>query len=204
MQTKEDEAKVAAKQQPYKIAFFIALAVVMWKACSQVESSAPSRAAQAAPAVDLARPVFTQEGAFVCPISVLSDKRQGKGLQAANEAAAMLFGRDEAVKEAGCERWRAGIHVLVDNTPDRGWLPFFDGGRLMLVFKQHLVNGPDGAAPIAAPPPVAIQPAEQPASEPAPLTTQPEQAIAASAPATKAEIDHAEAPADAASDGTRQ
>jgi hypothetical protein len=84
--------------------------------------------------VDFRGPLYTTYASVVCPPSLLDDKRQGGGLEAANDAMLTTIGRKEAVEKAGCQEWRAGIRVYV---PERA-IPQHDG--YVHWMEAHLVS----------------------------------------------------------------
>jgi len=76
----------------------------------QVDSSPPKESA-----VDFDRPVHTGPGTLVCSLSSAADVREGRGLQAAMKSRLEVFGRREDAEKAGCEEWREGIPVQLDD-----------------------------------------------------------------------------------------
>jgi len=61
-------------------------------------------------------PIYTSRGVPVCPISILVEKNEGKGLKAAYDAAISFWGRSEALEKAGCEEWQSGIRLYIDES----------------------------------------------------------------------------------------
>lgn len=77
------------------------------------------------PQTDYTRALYTTSHAIVCPYGILVDKREGHGLEGANQAAVSVFSRSEKVKEAGCEEWKAGIRIYISpEKADWSWQEF--------------------------------------------------------------------------------
>lgn len=98
--------------------------------------------------VDYSMPLYTTSFSIVCPIDNLFDKREGRGIEAANKAAISIINRSEKVKEAGCEEWKAGIRIYI--SPDKatwGWQQFSEGPTLpalRVILKNDVTNDPSG------------------------------------------------------------
>jgi Flp pilus assembly protein TadD len=94
-------------------------------------------------------PIYTSRGAPVCPISILVQVKEGKGLKAAYDAAISFWGRSEAIEKAGCEEWQSGIRLYIDESQkDHLWqeassAPVNEGmkiGDMVLVLSAWLTN----------------------------------------------------------------
>lgn len=94
--------------------------------------------------LDFSLPILTKNYAIVCPADILFDHRAGGGMEAANKAALTIFGRSEAVKSAGCEEWKAGIQLYINNPkPKSAWQmasAYPNSSADLLVLKSHLTN----------------------------------------------------------------
>lgn len=96
------------------------------------------------PKVDFLRPVYTGQATVICPLDILFDRREGSGLAGATKAASTIFGRSDAVKQAGCQEWRAGQRLYIAS-PEAGQLwqkatPYEDSPPEYLVFSLDLTN----------------------------------------------------------------
>jgi hypothetical protein len=126
------------------VAVLIALVLFAEHAPNATDKSAGN--ATSVPAVDLGKPVYTREGAVVCPASILADHRVGHDLKAATDAAVTILGKAKAVEAAGCELWRDGIelHVSKNSSLENTWVPAGDKRSLsllpVLVFSSGLRN----------------------------------------------------------------
>jgi TonB family protein len=70
--------------------------------------------APAAP-LDYGKPAFTRYGAVVCPLRVLSDKREGHSGEDLSLMFSSIWNRKEKAEELGCEEWQPGIRVYVSD-----------------------------------------------------------------------------------------
>lgn len=94
--------------------------------------------------IDFSQPIFTAKFAVVCPIDILFEKRQGKGLAAASAAALTAIGRSKAITEAGCEEWKQGVRLYIPHAdPSLAWQKATissSGIEELLVLKATLTN----------------------------------------------------------------
>lgn len=100
------------------------------------------------PELDYSKPIYTADYALVCPIGIIFDKRAGYGLDGANEAALTVFGRAEKIKEIGCQEWKAGIRVYInDSQKGHSWQEASlhkDQIADIFILKHTLTNDPAG------------------------------------------------------------
>ncbi|MDI1278511.1 tetratricopeptide repeat protein [Methylobacter sp.] len=94
-------------------------------------------------------PIYTSRGAPICPISILAEKKEGRGLKAAYDAAISFWGRSEALEKAGCEEWQSGIRLYIDESQkgqlwqEASSVPVNEGmkiGDMVLVLGAWLTN----------------------------------------------------------------
>lgn len=142
-----------------------------------VPSTAARREATEAP-LDFSRPIVTRgASSVICPITILEEKRVGRDLRAATEAATSIFGYEEKVEKAGCEEWKAGIRLLVDKSskPADTWVFANHGEAVVLAFRYGLQNDDSrpsvatvqqvAAAPTVAPPIATSEPQSTPPAD---------------------------------------
>lgn len=93
-----------------EIAGFVAVvAGIVWVMPSTKPGNPTAAVEEAKPApVNFDLPLVTAAAALVCPYSVLDDKREGRGWQAALKSRVEVFGRHEDAVKAGCDEWREG------------------------------------------------------------------------------------------------
>ena len=96
--------------------------------------------------VDYSAPVYTIDGAIICPFTALIDKRLNMGVEGIEKAIGTLFDRSKAVKDVGCEEWKKGQRIELDPLGgDRNgklFARFSDG--LTFAVAWHLTNNPSG------------------------------------------------------------
>ena len=138
---------------------FVTAVVVRCMASYEENSSdAASKNASKRSALDLARSIYTQRDAIVCPGTLLvratSDRREHGTMEAIDDAFLSFFGRSEKVVAAGCEEWQDGIRAYnvqqysdvfytFTTEPDASGPQFFTAG-------SHLRNDPHSLAPTVA------------------------------------------------------
>lgn len=59
-------------------------------------------------------PLETSAGTLVCPPKAALDVREGHGVVAAMKSRNEIFGRQEDAEKAGCEEWRQGIPITLE------------------------------------------------------------------------------------------
>jgi hypothetical protein len=113
------------------------------------------------PPVDFSRPLVTGQRTLICPADVSLDRREGHGIKEALDAHLSMFGHDEAVQKSGCQEWREGIPVSLDDEARKQATEFqsqhmcgmvdFDGG---MIFSCDLKNvgPPNSTTPTAGAP----------------------------------------------------
>lgn len=75
--------------------------------------------------VDYSQPLYTSDYSIVCPIDILFSKKQGIGLEAAENAALSIFDRSENIEKAGCQEWKAGIRIYIkEENKNKRWQEF--------------------------------------------------------------------------------
>jgi hypothetical protein len=74
------------------------------------------------PALDFSRPIFTEDGAQVCPQGLMFDLRQNGGIRALQDAELSIVGRAEKFERIGCQALIGGLRVYA-----RRMTGMFDG-----------------------------------------------------------------------------
>lgn len=100
------------------------------------------------PPVDFSLPLFTGRRTLVCPIEVALDFREGHDLKAAVDAHLSMFGHQEAIDKSGCEEWREGIPVFLQEdgqkeaseAQSKGLCQMVHFGSEKLIFSCSLKN----------------------------------------------------------------
>lgn len=99
--------------------FFI-LYLIFSPSDKSADTNTPNQTAQSeAPAekkiepipVDFNVPLETSRSTLVCPLSILFERREDHGAQAAMDAHLSIFGHDEKVEKSGCQEWREGLPI---------------------------------------------------------------------------------------------
>ena len=138
---------------------FGGLLLLLVRACTSGDDTPATRKPAPPPVVDYSLALETERGALVCPLAVLFDQRERRGIQAAMASRLSVFHRLEEAEAAGCTEWREGISVqLSKEEADRAvkaqqermcrMLEFSDG----LVFSCALRNPRNLVANVAASP----------------------------------------------------
>ncbi len=75
--------------------------------------------------LDLTKPVFTQDYAIICPLSLFVDRREDHGPRAIEDLFTSISNRDEKAKALGCEIWQDGIRLYISpRQPNNGIIDF--------------------------------------------------------------------------------
>lgn len=100
-----------------EIAGFVAVVVgIVWVMPSTKSGNPTAAVEEVKPApVNFDLPLVSATAALVCPFSVLDDKREGRGWQAALKSRVEMFGRHEDAVKAGCDEWREGEPIRLSD-----------------------------------------------------------------------------------------